>query len=98
MSGRMEESYFDEKKQYALGAIKDAVSNFEVASGLISAIRYEMPDLTSPDRIHENLKLVAAKCWSARRDFEKARWASVITNLEFEEWLIKQGHADLVVK
>lgn len=98
MSGRMEESYFDEKKQFALDAIKEAVSKFEVAAGLISAIRYEMPDLANPDQIHETLKSATAKCWSARRDFEKARWAATLTSLEFEDWLVKQGHADLVVK
>ncbi|WP_373988193.1 hypothetical protein [Duganella sp. BuS-21] len=47
--------------------------------------------------IHEQVRVAKARLDNARRDFEKVRWSSSETDLDFNEWLTKHGHSDLVI-
>ena len=97
MLGRMDKDYFEGKKELALEAILDSVAHARDAGRMIDAARYELPNLTDPSAIHESLKQAQFCLVSARRDFEKTRWATALTELEFEDWLRSQGHADLCI-
>ena len=96
MSGRMEKSYFDEKKDLALEALDEAIAQAEAAKRLIESARYEMPNLTDPAQIHESIRVAQLYLRSSRRDFEKTRWADAPGSLDFEAWLRQHGHSDLV--
>lgn len=95
MNGRMEKSYFEEKKCFALGALSAAIAKSQEVQSLIESTRYEMPNLTDPSAIHEIARAAQMHLRSARRDYEKTRWADAITELEFEDWLRHHGHHDL---
>ncbi len=97
MNGRMEKSYFEEKKSFALEALNAAIAKSQEVQRLVESARYEMPNLTDPSAIHELARSAQMHLRSARRDFEKTRWADAITALEFEDWLRQHGHHDLVV-
>lgn len=98
MPGRMDEGYFDEKKEFALDSILDAVAHARDAGRMIDAARYELPNLTDPSAVHQQLILAQSRLVSARRDFEKSRWAAALTELEFEDWLSDQGYIELCNK
>lgn len=98
MSRRMTSSYFEEKKEYALEALGDAVKSAEAARELIEAARYEMPNIINPVEVHELLLDAQFRLKSARRNYEKTRWADAATPLSFEEWLVSNGHTDLAEK
>lgn len=51
---------------------------------MVEAARYKMPNLTDTSAIHDVARSAQIHLGSARRDFEKTRWADVITELEFE--------------
>mgnify|MGYP001601888662 FL=1 len=95
MAGQMDERYFEEKKGLAMEAIVAVAEQLSDATALIKAMRYEMSDLVAPNEVHELLKVAARALDGARRDFEKARWAAVRTDLSFEHWLSAYGHQDL---
>jgi hypothetical protein len=95
MAGRMNESYYDEKKDLALTSIGRAANNMREAEALIAATKYSMPDLVEPGQVRGLLKSAALALDAARRDFEKSRWAAASTNLEFEQWLSANGCDDL---
>lgn len=97
MSGRMEKDYFEEKKDLALEALEDAITQTGIAKQLIASARYELPNLIDPSQIHESIRSAQFQLRSARRDFEKTRWADAQTSLNFEEWLRQHGHSDLVI-
>jgi hypothetical protein len=92
----MDERYFDEKKGLSLGAIRAAVVDANDAALAIGASRYALPDLTSPEHVHDLLRSAALRLTGARRDFEKTRWAASNTGLEFDDWLRQHGCADLI--
>ena len=98
MRGKMDPDYFQEKKEISLEALAFAVENVDKASAVIQAMKHNLPDLVSPTEVHDWLQSAAGQLISARRDFEKARWASVETDLEFNDWLRKAGHIDLVIE
>lgn len=93
----MNESYFDEKKQFAVEYSQSAITRISDAVVAIEASRYGLPDLTAPSQVHELLRAAQGELNAARRDFEKSRWASAATELEFDDWLRKSGHDDLVL-
>lgn len=91
----MDESYYNGKKTLTLDDIRDAISQTQEAIRLIECDRYSMPDLNSSVQIHQLLDISARCLTSARRNFEKARWASANTSLDFKEWLEKNGYSEL---
>ena len=95
MQNQMNEPYCDEKKNLALASIRDAVSRAEEARCLIENISYSMPHLVNAAQIHELLDLSVRGLTSARRNFEKIRWVSANSGLEFKEWLNNNGYPDL---
>lgn len=97
MRGRMDERYFDEKKGLAADAIRSAIRKASEAASAIDASRYALPDLAAPSQVHELLRDAQLALNAARRDFEKSRWAAANTDLEFDDWLRKLGHLDLVL-
>lgn len=97
MTGRMEKEYFDEKKGFALEAIEHAIAHATTAKKLIESTRYELPNLTDPEQIHESIRAAQSRLRSARYDFEKTRWADAPTSLSFDDWLREHGHSDLVI-
>lgn len=94
---KIEISYFEEKKELTLDGIKHAQDIATKIIWLLNAWSYELPDTLDATNIHEHIKMAKAQLDGARRNFEKARWASASTNMEFNEWLIKNGHSDLVL-
>lgn len=93
----MERSYFDEKKELAQEGLQ---SVSEIATDLITLLgswNYDVPNIIDPNEIHEQVRVAKARLDNARRDFEKVRWSSSETDLDFNEWLKKQGHSDLVI-
>jgi hypothetical protein len=95
MSGQMDESYYEEKKALSEQSLKAAIQQIESAAGLIESSRYSMPALIDANQVHDTLKYAAVLIESARRDFEKAKWASAKTNQEFDEWLRASGASEL---
>lgn len=95
MPNRMDEDYFDEKKELACQGLSNAVKSIQSSVGLIKAWRYAMPELTNPEKLHDSLRHAELTVRNARRDFEKVRWASARTELEFEDWLRTGPGADL---
>jgi hypothetical protein len=97
MVGRMDNGYFAEKQERSGEWIKFALSRAEEASASIQAMRYGLPDVVAPKHVHEQLLGAKVELDSARREFEKARWANALVDMEFNDWLVKEGHADLVI-
>jgi len=93
----MDERYFEEKKGLAAEAIRSAIEKASEAATAVAASRYALPDLTAPSQVHELLRDAQLELSAARRDFEKSRWAFASTALEFDDWLRKFGHDDLVL-
>ena len=87
MPNKMDESYFDEKKELACETLTHAIQEAKASLELMQTARYTMPDLVNADSIHDMLRQAEVEIRSARRDFEKARWATARTELEFNKWL-----------
>lgn len=97
MRGKMDKSYFLEKQAFAVEAVEAAIERGNTAIAAIQTVNYDLPNLVNSNEVHDQLKSAVERLNSARRDFEKARWASVETNLEFENWLSEAGCADLLI-
>lgn len=95
-AGKMDRSYFDEKKEYALEGIGYANSTAAVVVGLLSSWSYDLPNIVDPAAVHEQIRVAKAQLDGVRTNFEKVRWASANTDLDFDEWLRSNGCADLV--
>lgn len=94
--GKMERNYFDEKKKLSLDGIRHAQDTAEEVTGLLSSWSYEVPNIFNASEVHEYIRAAKAQLDGVRRNFEKVRWASANTDLEFDEWLTENGHSDLV--
>lgn len=95
MRGKMDKGYFIEKQTFAVEAVAVAIERANFAVAAIQTANYDLPNLVNPNEVHDQLKSAVERLTSARRDFEKARWASVETNLEFDGWLREVGCAEL---
>lgn len=95
--GKMERSYFEEKKQLSLDGIQEAQNTANEVVGLLSSWSYDLPNILNAAEVHEYIRATKAQLDDVRRNFEKVRWASANTDLGFDEWLIENGHADLVI-
>lgn len=93
---KMERSYFEEKKQLAVEGVEQAQNTAGDVNGLLSSWSYDLPNLIDAASVHEYLRTAKAQLDGVRRNFEKVRWASANTDLEFDEWLIENGHSELV--
>ena len=96
MSGQMDESYFDEKKDLSVKTLEDAIENLQKALALINSGRYSMPNIVDAEESHRLLKSAVQDIRLARYNFEKTRWASARTSLEFDEWLKSGPGKDLL--
>lgn len=96
-SGKMERSYFEEKKQLSLDGIQQAQDTASEVVGLLSSWSYDLPNIINATEVHEYVRAAKAQLDGVRRNFEKVRWASANTGLDFDEWLVKDGHTDLVL-
>ncbi len=65
-------------------------------TGLLSSWSYDVPNIIDASQVHEYIRAAKAKLDGVLRNFEKVRWASANTSLEFNEWLVEHGHPDLV--
>jgi hypothetical protein len=93
VSAQMDEGYFEEKRSLSSQSLTAAVDQIESAAALVESMRYSMPDLIDAGKVHDTLKYASVLLDGARRDFEKARWASAKTEVEFDAWLLSsQGH------
>jgi hypothetical protein len=97
MTGKMERHYFDEKKELATDGLVSVGKIAMDLTGLVRSWSYEVPNLIDPSEIHEQVRVAKARLDNVRRDFEKVRWASAETELEFNDWLVKHGHPELVI-
>lgn len=97
MPEKMEPHYFEEKKTLAIEGVARANSTAAEVLGLLSSWSYEVPNIVDPDAVHEQIRVAKAQLDGVRRDFEKVRWASAGTDLDFNEWLVEHGHGDLVL-
>ncbi|MBB2488122.1 hypothetical protein H5407_23085 [Mitsuaria sp. WAJ17] len=96
-NGKMERDYFEEKKQLTLEGIKHAQNTAEEVTGLLSSWSYDVPNIFNAAEVHEYIRAAKAQLDGVRRNFEKVRWASANTDLGFNEWLVENGHPDLVM-
>ncbi len=94
-NGKMERSYFDGKKQLTLEGIRQAQDKVGEVTGLLSSWSYDVPNIFYSAEVHESIGEAKALLDGVRRNFEKVRWASANTDLEFHEWLVENGHWDL---
>ncbi len=99
-SGKMPESYFEEKKESALDCIRYSASHAAEAAGMIQAMNYSLPSLLNHKAVHEALVVAENNLRQARLYFETARWASTnlsenSENIEFNAWLNHQGYGEL---
>ena len=92
----MDEKYFTEKKSYSSESISRAISGANDALALIKASSYDAPNDTTATEVHQKLQLTVSEIQSARRDYEKSRWAAAKTKLQFNEWLTGGLGKDLV--
>ena len=95
MPQQMDEKYFDEKQALACGAINDSFREATDALALINAARYFSANLVEANQVHQTLNFAAHRLRSARRDFEKSRWAAAQTSVEFDQWLQEGPGKDL---
>ena len=95
--GKMERSYFEEKKQLSIDGIQEAQNTANDVVGLLSSWSYELPNIINAAEVHNYVRVAKAQLDNVRRNFEKVRWASANTDLDFDEWLVKNGNADLVL-
>jgi len=84
---RMDEGYFEEKRNMAMQGMDDTISNVKDALLLVNTLQYDMLDLTSPNTFHETIMAACSALVTVRLNFEKARWAASNTRLEFFDWL-----------
>jgi hypothetical protein len=96
MTAQMDEKYFAEKKNYSSESISRAISEVNDALVLIKASSYDAPNVTTATEVHQKLQLAVNEIQSARRDYEKSRWAAAKTELQFNEWLTSGLGNDLV--
>lgn len=97
MSRKMDRSYFDEKKGLAQEGLNSVNAITTELTSLLRSWSYEVPNIIAPNEIHEHIRVAKARLDNVRRDFEKVRWSSAETDLDFNEWLVKYGHTDLVI-
>lgn len=95
-NGKMEPDYFEEKKDLAIAGFHEAQLRIGETTGLVSSLNYDVPNIINAAGFHEEVLVIKSILDNVRRDFEKARWAATDNNLEFDAWLIKNGHQDLV--
>jgi hypothetical protein len=95
---KMEEGYFDEKRGLALEHVDDASNDLNEVKALIAALGYNSPTLVDPAKVHDTFRGVISLVRSARRDYEKARWAAsdLAPPVSFDDWLREHGYDDLV--
>jgi hypothetical protein len=96
---KMEEGYFDEKRGLALEYVEGAANDLTEVKALIAALGYSSPTLVDPAKVHDTFRGVVGLVRSARRDYEKARWAAsdLASPLSFDDWLRQHGYDDLVL-
>ncbi len=94
--GRIEQSYFDEKKELAMTATTYVKGELERALELLNTLAYRSAGDLDAFQVHDCIKSAASHLVNIRVNFEKARWAAADTELEFEQWLIKHNNADLI--
>lgn len=92
----MDRHYFENKKQLALEGIQKAQDTAGCATDLLSSWSYDVPNIFDASEVHECIRAAKAQLDDVRWNFEKIRWTSTNTDCEFNEWLIKEGHPDLV--
>jgi len=95
--GKMNRSYFEEKKQLSLDGIKQAQDTANEVIGLLSSWSYDLPNIVNAAEVHEYVRVAKAQLDGVRRDFEKVRWASANTELDFDEWLVENSQSDLIL-
>lgn len=98
MAGKMERDYFEEKKELAIEGVQHANKTAGEVLGLLSSWSYEVPNIIDPSSVHDQIRAAKAQLDGVRRNFEKVRWASTETGLEFNDWLVQYGHQDLVIE
>ena len=96
-NGKMDRRYFEEKKELTLEGIQQAQDTAGEVIGLLSSWSYEVPNIFNATEVHDYIRAAKAQLDGVRRNFEKVRWPSTNTDIEFDEWLIKNGHSDLVL-
>nr|WP_181726199.1 hypothetical protein [Polaromonas sp.]QJS06514.1 hypothetical protein [Polaromonas sp.] len=98
MQNTMDERYYNEKKNLAIDSLQNlqkSGNQIDEALKLIKSEIYSAPNPSNQTQIHEILKDSANKLNSARRNFEKSRWAAANTDIDFKEWLIQNGYPEL---
>lgn len=94
----MDRSYFDEKKELSIEGTAEINFRVKEISDLVNSCCYDFPDVFNPTLVHDQVRAIKSLLDEVRINFEKIRWASTQTNLQFNEWLIKHGHSDLIIE
>jgi hypothetical protein len=96
MAGKMNRGFFDENRNIAVDEVQICMRLAEEARGLICSVNYALPDLISPQAVHDALSQIVRSAEHARYQFEKARWAATSTTMTLGEWLKEYDCAELV--
>jgi len=97
MKNQMDERYFEEKKELSYKELNYAIEQIQDSAALVESMTYTIPGILDSTKVHEILESAVSAIQNARRDFEKASWASTSTKLEFNEWLRKRNLSELVL-
>lgn len=97
-NGKIERSYFEEKKQLSLDGVQEAQDAANEVLGLLSSWNYDLPNIFNAAEVHKHVHVIKAQLDDVRRNFEKVRWACANTDLNFDEWLIENEQVDLVLQ
>lgn len=76
-------------------SLKESLNAVESVLRKVECWQYSVPMIFDADALHQKLEDAERAIRNARRDFEKVRWASSGSELEFEEWLSQGPYSDL---
>lgn len=85
-------SYADQKAALSL----EAVEQLQRVVNDVSATLRDRGVNADPSFVHSELAHIVQVARSARRNFEKSRWAAYGADGEFHDWLAKQDLSDLI--
>jgi len=97
MSKKMSKTYFKEKQVRSFKLVQLAVQDLNESEALINQMQYESSDQSDFSKVHELIKQAIHSLQYARRDFEKALWASSDTSDTFVEWLKNRNLDELIL-
>lgn len=96
MPVKMTRRCFEQKRDNVLAGMVCANETAREVEHVLLSWCYERQDAVNPAGLHDYLRAVTCRIDQVRRDYEQMRWAAAATALSFDDWLLREGHPDLV--